>query len=206
MGEVFVQFRDDPALRVAIITAAGEKFFSAGWDLKAAAASCRNEELAKEYWKTAPSYIKETNAAFAAGIQRYVDEHPEKVPKFAIKIEPWQVLTIGRAMTLRSAAGHDPGRSRERQEEGPRDKKPADASNQWSVAPSRSADHVPILLADPHLTWEGLAVMYEARVHAGDLHMNGFFLIGSPLLGIGHNQRVGWALTTADPIRPTSTR
>ncbi len=37
MGEVFTEFRDDPALRVAIVTAAGEKFFSAGWDLKAAA-------------------------------------------------------------------------------------------------------------------------------------------------------------------------
>jgi crotonobetainyl-CoA hydratase len=38
MGEVFRGFRDDPELRVAIITGAGEKFFSAGWDLKAAAA------------------------------------------------------------------------------------------------------------------------------------------------------------------------
>ena len=37
MGEVFVAFRDDPNLRVAIITGAGEKFFCAGWDLKAAA-------------------------------------------------------------------------------------------------------------------------------------------------------------------------
>ncbi|STL92998.1 carnitinyl-CoA dehydratase [Escherichia coli] len=37
MGEVFLNFRDDPQLRVAIITGAGEKFFSAGWDLKAAA-------------------------------------------------------------------------------------------------------------------------------------------------------------------------
>jgi crotonobetainyl-CoA hydratase len=38
MGKVFAGFRDDPALRVAIITGGGERFFSAGWDLKAAAA------------------------------------------------------------------------------------------------------------------------------------------------------------------------
>ena len=38
MGELFCRFRDDPDLRVAILTGAGEKFFSAGWDLKAAAA------------------------------------------------------------------------------------------------------------------------------------------------------------------------
>ena len=37
MGETFQAFRDDPELRVAIICTAGEKFFSAGWDLKAAA-------------------------------------------------------------------------------------------------------------------------------------------------------------------------
>jgi len=37
MGDVFAQFRDDPELRVAILTAAGEKFFCPGWDLKAAA-------------------------------------------------------------------------------------------------------------------------------------------------------------------------
>ncbi len=37
MGETFAGFRDDPELRVAILTAAGEKFFCPGWDLKAAA-------------------------------------------------------------------------------------------------------------------------------------------------------------------------
>jgi crotonobetainyl-CoA hydratase len=37
MGEVFMGFRDDPDLRVAILTGAGDKFFCAGWDLKAAA-------------------------------------------------------------------------------------------------------------------------------------------------------------------------
>ena len=37
MGEVFAHFRDDPELRVAIITGGGSKFFCPGWDLKAAA-------------------------------------------------------------------------------------------------------------------------------------------------------------------------
>src|SRR5581483_7230484 len=37
MGAEFARFRDDPDLRVAIVTGAGDKFFSAGWDLKGAA-------------------------------------------------------------------------------------------------------------------------------------------------------------------------
>lgn len=35
MGEAFAYFRDNPDLKVCIITAAGERIFSAGWDLKA---------------------------------------------------------------------------------------------------------------------------------------------------------------------------
>ncbi len=37
LNDVFTSFRDDPQLRVAIVTGAGDRFFSAGWDLKAAA-------------------------------------------------------------------------------------------------------------------------------------------------------------------------
>lgn len=36
LGDLFAEFRDDPAKKVAVITGAGEKFFCAGWDLSAA--------------------------------------------------------------------------------------------------------------------------------------------------------------------------
>ena len=44
MGEVFAEFAADDGLRVAILTGAGEKFFSAGWDLKAAAAGAAMDD------------------------------------------------------------------------------------------------------------------------------------------------------------------
>jgi crotonobetainyl-CoA hydratase len=37
MGRVFADFRDNPDLRVAIVTGGGDRFFCAGWDLKSAA-------------------------------------------------------------------------------------------------------------------------------------------------------------------------
>ena len=46
MGALFAEFRDDPDLRVAILTGAGEKFFSAGWDLNAVA---EGEEYLGDY-------------------------------------------------------------------------------------------------------------------------------------------------------------
>ena len=50
MGEAFCELRDDPELRVGIVTAAGDKAFSAGWDLKAAAAG-EDEEVGL-WWHT----------------------------------------------------------------------------------------------------------------------------------------------------------
>ena len=47
LGAAFVTLRDDPELRVGIVTAAGDRIFSAGWDLKAAAS---NEEVGK-WWE-----------------------------------------------------------------------------------------------------------------------------------------------------------
>jgi crotonobetainyl-CoA hydratase len=46
LNDVFSSFREDADLRIAIITGAGDRFFSPGWDLKAAAAG----EKADEDW------------------------------------------------------------------------------------------------------------------------------------------------------------
>ena len=43
LNDIFSAFRDDPKLRVAIVTGAGDRFFSAGWDLKAAAAGEKSD-------------------------------------------------------------------------------------------------------------------------------------------------------------------
>ncbi|MCA9076527.1 MAG: penicillin acylase family protein [Planctomycetaceae bacterium] len=159
----------------------------------------RNEQLAKDYWKTSPEHLKVLLEGFAAGIKEYEKQHPDKVPEHAMELEPWMFLTVGRAMILRWPIGTILDDLKEGQKrKGPPESIPM-RSNQWVVGPSRSADNVPILLTDPHLTWEGLAVLYEARVHAGDLHQSGFFLIGSALVGIGHNEHVGWAMTTGGP-------
>ena len=156
---------------------------------------CRNQEVAKKTYESSPPELKEIADGFTAGIQAYLDEHPDKVPAHAMKLEPWMVLTVGRAMILRWPLGT----IMDDLNAAPKRNAPPMRSNEWAVAPSRSADKVAILLSDPHLTWEGLAVMYEARVHAGPMQTNGFFLAGSPMLGIGHTQHVGWALTTGGP-------
>ncbi|MDB6044218.1 MAG: Carnitinyl-CoA dehydratase [Gammaproteobacteria bacterium] len=44
LNDVFTAFRDDPQLRVAIVTGSGDRFFCAGWDLKAAAEGEKSDE------------------------------------------------------------------------------------------------------------------------------------------------------------------
>lgn len=154
-----------------------------------------NDSLHAPYLKEAPAHLREALVAFTAGIQAYIDEHPGEAADVALPLEPWHPLAVGRAMILRWPIGAIMSDLKNSPDKAP----PAMGSNQWAVAPQRTVDGAAILLSDPHLTWEGLAVLYEARVHAGALHMNGYYLIGSPMLAIGHNQRVGWALTTGGP-------
>jgi enoyl-CoA hydratase/carnithine racemase len=43
LGSAFVKFRDDATLRVGIVTCSVERFFSAGWNIKAATATRSTE-------------------------------------------------------------------------------------------------------------------------------------------------------------------
>jgi len=153
-----------------------------------------NDVIHRDYLAAAPPHLRRAVEAFTDGIRAYVAEHPDEAADVAIAVEPWHPLAIGRAMILRWPIGAIMGDMRDG-DRGP----PVAGSNQWAVAPTRTADGSAILLAEAHLTWEGLAVLYEARLAAGGLQACGYFLIGSPMLAIGHNDRVGWALTTGGP-------
>lgn len=153
----------------------------------------KNEERCEAYYATAPQHQKDLIEGFIAGVNAYIAEHPENVPAWSVEIKPAHLLAIGRAMIMGWPLGTIQDELRRRENSVGR------SSNEWSVAPSRSAEGCAILLTDPHLTWEGLAVFYEATVHCPTLTMNGFFIVGSPLLGLGHNANVGWACTTGGP-------
>ena len=49
LGAAFAELRDDPELRVGILTAAGGRIFSAGWDLKALE---RGDQQLDNWWET----------------------------------------------------------------------------------------------------------------------------------------------------------
>lgn len=68
-------------------------------------------------------------------------------------------------------------------------------SNAWAVAPGKSASGRAMLLANPHLPWSGLFTWFEAQLVAPGVNVYGATLVGSPVITIGFNDRLGWTHT-----------
>ena len=74
-------------------------------------------------------------------------------------------------------------------------------SNNWAVAPSRSASAAPLLSNDMHLSLSVPDIWYEAALHAPGasgnfpIDVEGFTLPGIPWVLVGRNAHVAWSFT-----------
>ena len=135
--------------------------------------------------------------AYQSGIKQYMEEHPEEVPAWAPKLEPWQIIALGRFIIWGWPEGDASG---DLQRAGIQpDPIAARGSNQWVIAPGRTADGVPLALVDPHLGWYGQFRFYEARLYGGGLQTAGMTIPGLPLSVLGHNRYCSVAMTTGGP-------
>src|SRR4029077_10952621 len=132
--------------------------------------------------------------AYQAGLRQYMDEHPDQVPEWAPKLEPWQIVALGRYIIWGWPEG-DAGGDLQRAGIRPDPVSPR-ASNEWTVAARRPADGFPPALIDPHLGWYGQFRFYEARLYGGELATSGMAIVGQPLTALGHNRFCSVAMTT----------
>lgn len=138
--------------------------------------------------------------AYVDGVNAFYAAHPQDRPAWwgDRPVDVPMVIAFGRLFLYSwsiddgfgdlKRAGIEPGFDRARR-----------GSNQFAVAPSRSASGNAILYIDPHLAWFGPSRFWEFRIHAGDLHGSGFNLAGTPYIGLGHNANLAWAMTTGAP-------
>ncbi|MCP4645035.1 MAG: penicillin acylase family protein, partial [bacterium] len=138
--------------------------------------------------------------AYVNGVNDFFAQHPGDVPEWwgDRKVDEHMVIAFGRiflyswsiddALDDLKRGGVEPGFDEVER-----------ASNQWAVAPSRSAEGAAILCIDPHLSWFGPSRFWEFRIHAGELEGSGFTLAGFPCIGLGHNADLAWAMTTGGP-------
>ena len=153
-----------------------------------------HQEVCREQYASVPADVRAALEAFQRGVMDYMADHPDEVPEWAPQIEPWQVLALGRSIIFEWPLGTAMSELERRDEvELPF------SSNQWAVRPERTADGHAIMCIDPHIPWDGPFRFYEFRLHSGSLNLSGFGPVGSPTLGLGHNQHLAWANTTGGP-------
>lgn len=73
-------------------------------------------------------------------------------------------------------------------------------SNTFAVSPLRSANGETFLAVNSHQPWTGPVAWYEAHVHSEEgWNTVGGLFPGAPVILVGHNDNLGWALTVNDP-------
>lgn len=157
----------------------------------------QHREISEKNYPKLPAKVRATIEAFQAGLKQYMKEHPKEVPSWAPELHPWQVVALGRFIIWGWPEGDAGGDLRAAGIE-PDPIEPR-GSNQWTVAPNRTADGFPLALIDPHLSWYGPFRFYEARLYGGELQTAGMTIPGIPLRALGHNRFCSVAMTTGGP-------
>jgi penicillin G amidase len=68
-------------------------------------------------------------------------------------------------------------------------------SNNWVVAPARSATGCALVASDPHIAFEAVSCWYEVHLDGGRFQVAGMAYVGMPAVLFGRNQRVAWGCT-----------
>ena len=68
-------------------------------------------------------------------------------------------------------------------------------SNNWVVSGSRTATGQPLIADDMHLGLNMPSVWYENSLHGGRFDVAGYSFPGVPLIIVGHNSNIAWAVT-----------
>ncbi len=139
-------------------------------------------------------------AAFIAGINDYLEQHPDEVPAWwgDRPVDVYMPVAFSRQFIWSWPAGQARSDLRAIGVE-PSFDVDLRASNQIALAPDQTAFGVAALIIDPHLSWLGRHRYWEVRLHAGDIHISGFATAGFPYVNLGHNEHVAWAHTTGGP-------
>jgi penicillin amidase len=186
----------------------GKQFLSKDMRNRAFEIPRRSQE---DYEKIDPQ-PRRMGTAFVAGINYYLDTHPETKPRLLARIEPWYLLAFARAATLELLGGHlhvstDGIPSNYMQRKLDAEAREASGSNAWAIAGSKTRSGKTMLLINPHQPYYGYGQFYEAHLRSGDgWNFTGAAFFGTPLPVLGHNEYCGWGFTTNEPNAGSSWR
>lgn len=168
-------------------------------------------ERGQDWYRQQTPAMKGYLDAFAAGINAYGSEHPDKIdPAMRVVlpvsgldvIEHWEHVmeylyiaspakVLGGPVTLGERTMPPLGKDDATDEAG---------SNAWAVAPTKTTDGHAMLLSNPHLAWApSFMTYYEAHLTAPGIDMYGATQVGFPVLRFCFNEDHGLT-NTVNPI------
>jgi penicillin amidase len=136
-------------------------------------------------------------AAFAAGINHFLDTHPEVKPRIVTRFEPWHILAHRRQALLdwTFTKAHVPAT-----EQAEYALSTVLASNGWAIGPSKTKRGSTMLFINPHQPWFGPGSWYEAHLKSDEgLNFSGAAFYCFPLPSLGRNENLGWGHTANRP-------
>jgi acyl-homoserine-lactone acylase len=147
---------------------------------------------AKEWYQAQKPEMRRYLDAFAAGINAYAQEHPDKIADEVEQVLPVNgadvLAHVQRVIHFNFVVNPESVASLRRSGANV-------GSNAWAIAPTHSKSGNVMLLANPHLPWFDLYLWYEAQLTAPGIDAYGAALVGMPMLAIAFNDHLGWALT-----------
>jgi penicillin amidase len=180
----------------------GEKGLDNDWS----AALFRARIEGKRFYSDADPFIKELCNAAAAGINYYLQVHPNVQRRLLPRYEPWYFLIPGGS----NPANH--GITRQEMEkvmksnttykfEGMDDQwlqHIESGSNMIAIAPTKSATGKSMLLINPHVDFFGNGQRYECHLNSEQgLNVSGFAMFGNFYIWSGFNPNIGWSHTNS---------
>lgn len=156
-------------------------------------------QQAKEAYRTASPRLRGLAEAYAEGLNRYLDRHPEVKPRLLTRFEPWFFMA---SIDLPGSIDGISTGARSF-EEG----LPDTGSNAWALAPSRTTSDHATLFLNPHVGLFGGGLRYECHLESGEgWRFSGFCILGQPIPHSGHNGRLGWTQTNSNADRADAFR
>jgi acyl-homoserine-lactone acylase len=155
---------------------------------------------AKEGYARLAPWVQRILDGYAAGYNRYVQQHRAELPEWVKPVNGIDILAHGRRVVIveftmdRRALQQMGYRSAQL----PREQSSALAkgSNMWALGKGKTASGKGILLGNPHLPWHGHYLFYESHITVpGKVNLYGCTTVGSPGITIGFNENLGWSHT-----------
>jgi acyl-homoserine lactone acylase PvdQ len=203
LEDMMIQYRDAQGRRAEVqgIEALGDGYlhfipYEYRWDgdylqrlLRTKAAVVANRE------KIDPDVYKILHA-FARGVNAYIAAHRTEIPAWIDSIAAEDIEALERSHYMRFYSIHD---ALLKMTEKVYDF-PNFGSNQWAIAPSRSANGRIIHVEHTHMPWANRFQNYEAHlITPGKLDAAGISWFGSPVFLDGFNDKITWSATWNTP-------